>query len=243
MCIRDSFETLNMLTLAMVFIFIATIPTMGIYATGNGIVNDSYGFITQFSLGNMGEAAATCKSYPSTKYSLSLSCDSGQIDSSQMTTDNFGLISSTSETTNYCLYDSSISEMSDCDGFIDKDTFLSNFTSTCNGLSSCTFNIDTSWYTNGTDSDNCVFSDSATLFLQYGCAFSESDLNTRQVEGLYVGCIGVFTALFFVVFIDYISSVFKNSFVEWDVKTITAGDYTCELTISQSMWNLSLIHI
>lgn len=32
-------------------------------------------------------------------------------------------------------------------------------------------------------------------------------------------------------FADYISSVFKNSFVEWDVKTITAGDYTVEYDI------------
>jgi hypothetical protein len=46
----------------------------------------------------------------------------------------------------------------------------------------------------------------------------------------------VFIALFFVVFVDYISSVFKNSFIEWDVKTITAGDYSCELDISAAMW-------
>jgi hypothetical protein len=61
-------------------------------------------------------------------------------------------------------------------------------------------------------------------------------MNNRQVEGLYIGCMGVFIALFFVVFVDYISSVFKNSFVEWDVKTVTAGDYSCELDISKQMW-------
>ena len=89
----------------------------------------------------------------------------------------------------------------------------------------------------GANYSSCAGSDSATLFLQFGCHFTTDELNTRQVEGLYIGCIGVFTALFFVVFIDYTSSVFKNSFVEWDVKTITAGDYTCELTISQGMWD------
>jgi hypothetical protein len=47
---------------------------------------------------------------------------------------------------------------------------------------------------------------------------------------------GVFIALFFVVFVDYMRSVFKNSFVEWDVKTITAGDYSVELDITDSMW-------
>ena len=62
-------------------------------------------------------------------------------------------------------------------------------------------------------------------------------MNKRQVEGLYIGCMGVFVALFFVVFVDYISSVFKNSFVEWDVKTVTAGDYSCELDIPEAMWS------
>jgi hypothetical protein len=58
------------------------------------------------------------------------------------------------------------------------------------------------------------------------------DLDNRQVTGLYIASIGVFTALFFVVFVDYMSAHFKNSFIEWDVKTITAGDYSCELDIS-----------
>jgi len=47
---------------------------------------------------------------------------------------------------------------------------------------------------------------------------------------------GVFIALFFVVYVDYMRSVFKNLFVEWDVKTITAGDYTVELDIAETMW-------
>jgi hypothetical protein len=47
---------------------------------------------------------------------------------------------------------------------------------------------------------------------------------------------GVFIALFFVVYVDYMRSVFKNLFVEWDVKTITAGDYTVELDIPEAMW-------
>jgi hypothetical protein len=52
--------------------------------------------------------------------------------------------------------------------------------------------------------------------------------------------VSVFIALFFVVFVDYINSVFKNAFIEWDVKTITAGDYSCELDISKEMWDTFL---
>jgi len=51
---------------------------------------------------------------------------------------------------------------------------------------------------------------------------------------------GVFIALFFVVFVDYMRSVFKNNFVEWDVKTITAGDYSVELNVTENMWKTFL---
>jgi hypothetical protein len=47
---------------------------------------------------------------------------------------------------------------------------------------------------------------------------------------------GVFIALFFVVYVDYLKSVFKNLNIEWDVKTITAGDYSVELDLSEKMW-------
>jgi hypothetical protein len=32
-------------------------------------------------------------------------------------------------------------------------------------------------------------------------------------------------------------SIFKNLYIEWDVKTITAGDYSVELEITEKMWN------
>lgn len=51
---------------------------------------------------------------------------------------------------------------------------------------------------------------------------------------------GVFIALFFVVYIDYLKNVFKNTFVEWDVKTITAGDYSVELDIPEEMYKTFL---
>ena len=61
-------------------------------------------------------------------------------------------------------------------------------------------------------------------------------MNARQVQGLFIGCMGVFVALFFVVYIDYLRSTFKNTFIEWDVKTITAGDYSVELDITENMY-------
>lgn len=79
--------------------------------------------------------------------------------------------------------------------------------------------------------------DLGTVFIQLPCKFENDELNTRQVEGLAIACLGVFICLFFVVYLDYLKSIFKNLNIEWDVKTITAGDYSVELDISEKMWN------
>ena len=47
---------------------------------------------------------------------------------------------------------------------------------------------------------------------------------------------GVFISLFFVAYIDVLKSVFKSTAIEWDVKTITAGDYSVEIPISDNQW-------
>lgn len=57
------------------------------------------------------------------------------------------------------------------------------------------------------------------------------------MEGLVVGCFGVFIALFFLVYIDFVRNVLKNNFIEHDVKTITAGDYSVEYDISADVWS------
>ena len=53
----------------------------------------------------------------------------------------------------------------------------------------------------------------------------------RKEQGLAVGCAAVFIALFVINYIDYIKKTQENNYVEWDVKTITAGDYAIEFDI------------
>jgi len=49
--------------------------------------------------------------------------------------------------------------------------------------------------------------------------------------GLLTGCIAVFVYLFSMVYFDYIKTVQSSLYVDWDVKTITAGDYTIEFDL------------
>lgn len=59
----------------------------------------------------------------------------------------------------------------------------------------------------------------------------------RQIFGLLVGCIGVFVYLYTIIFMDYIKQVQVNKFIDFDVKTITAGDYSIEFDISQNVYD------
>ena len=52
-----------------------------------------------------------------------------------------------------------------------------------------------------------------------------------------VGCAAVFIALFVLNYVDYIKKTQENNYVEWDVKTITAGDYAIEFDITEAFYN------
>ena len=76
----------------------------------------------------------------------------------------------------------------------------------------------------------------AYLFVQAPCLVPKQLLERRALNGLFIGCIGVFIYLFVLVYIDYVKSVQQTKYVDWDVKTITAGDYTIEFDISKNLF-------
>lgn len=73
--------------------------------------------------------------------------------------------------------------------------------------------------------------------MQYICEIPTKREDERKVFGLAAGCIAVFIYLFSVVYFDYISCVQMNKFVDFDVKTITAGDYTVEFELNKRHYN------
>lgn len=78
--------------------------------------------------------------------------------------------------------------------------------------------------------------DNSMFFLQVPCLIDSSLKDARYLRGLIVGSLGVFIYLFTIIYIDYIKSVQTNKYIEWDVKTITAGDYTVEFDLKKSLY-------
>lgn len=67
--------------------------------------------------------------------------------------------------------------------------------------------------------------------MQVPCEIKADSVDTRdriQIMGL---TIVLFVFFFSVLYIDYMANQQALSFIDWDVKTITAGDYTIEFDI------------
>ena len=74
------------------------------------------------------------------------------------------------------------------------------------------------------------------MFIQVGCLIPSDEVNDRVSRGLLLACSAVFIALFVVNYLDYIKKTQENNYIEWDVKTITAGDFTIEFDLSRDFW-------
>lgn len=89
--------------------------------------------------------------------------------------------------------------------------------------------------------------ENAVFFIQYACVIDyapkeKSSLNNtnkakRQVYGLVVSSVAVFIFFFTIITFDYIKSIQDNKYIDYDVKTITAGDYTVQFDITCKLFD------
>lgn len=74
-------------------------------------------------------------------------------------------------------------------------------------------------------------SEKSLFFVQYACLTPEKDQGTRRTYGLAIACLSVFVYLFIIVYIDYIKAVEATKYIDYDVETITAADYSVEFDL------------
>ena len=53
---------------------------------------------------------------------------------------------------------------------------------------------------------------------------------------MIIGCTATFLALFLVNYMDFIERNQENSYIDWDVKTITSGDFTVEIDVEEGFY-------
>jgi hypothetical protein len=69
------------------------------------------------------------------------------------------------------------------------------------------------------------------------CLFPPHEFTPRLVSGLVISCVTVFLYLLTLIWIDYLKAYQANNCIDWDVKTVTAGDYTVEFVIEKDMYH------
>ena len=120
-----------------------------------------------------------------------------------------------------------------CSDFIDRELMRTYLAKNCVGRDHCLVkNLNNFVLSDksGFDAEECAASESQ-IFIQFACIVDHDILIGREEQGLVIGCCAVFIALFVINYIDYIKKTQENNYVEWDVKTITAGDYAIEFDI------------
>lgn len=70
------------------------------------------------------------------------------------------------------------------------------------------------------------------MFIQAACVIDEDEVKARQFQGFYIAGIVLIAGIYMVVYFNYAHLVAKNDYVEWDLKTVTAGDFTVEFDIT-----------
>jgi hypothetical protein len=75
------------------------------------------------------------------------------------------------------------------------------------------------------------------MFLQMACIIPADEMATRKIIGLIASCLAISIGLFCVIYFDYVKQIAANDYIEHDVKTVTAGDYSVEFKIDADFFD------
>jgi len=123
----------------------------------------------------------------------------------------------------------------------DKTTFFNKMKAECHLKKKCSIPLGSSFpYSPFGTNVNCK--EQSFVYVQTSCQISRDLQSKRYIYGLFIGCLSVFIYLFSMVYFDYIKTVQSNLYVDWDVKTNTAGDYTVEFDLDESTYDFWKSH-
>lgn len=189
----------------------------------------------------MGGSSVSCAQQKLASPEIYLECYSGQMNDKDF---KFGIMANDITNSIYCTEeaiwaDTANKDRFNCTDHMDIDAMRQSIVDQCSGKPNCTVQTST-WYNSNTPSDihleTGVCGDDATFYLQAACLIPEKEASIRKIFGLVCGCLCVFVYLFVIIYFDYVKSVQKCKFVDQDVNTITAGDYSVEFDLEEKTY-------
>lgn len=74
------------------------------------------------------------------------------------------------------------------------------------------------------------------MYVQYTCIQTEREIDGKRYAGLGIVCIGFLGICCYSLQVFYLTHTAKLDFKLWDLSTLTAADFTAEMTITEDMW-------
>jgi len=217
--------------IAIFFLFsLMLAPTMSAFHAGTGYANVNPE-VVQYELGmigNMGFSSVQCASIPVSVGKLNIACSYGTIgeilDSGVNQADEQAANCASNDDIKACVPDSA-SFLADLDGIIGEDSKLLTFGGANADL-----------WTSSATADTCA-GDHSRLFVQYSCIQANDVLDTKYKQVSLAVSTGVLICLLFTISIRYMFQGGKMKQIDWDMATITAGDYTVEFDIPEAAYD------
>lgn len=216
-------------------IFCMNIPVMYFNSTWAAYSNiRQLSWTAQYTVGNLGQSEARCVTVKMVSESLSVSCPTGNIaDVTQ-----FGVYAKDSEADQRSLCTAqgvSVSTGLSCDSLSKKDhPFYTDKLQPCVGQQSCLIHGLHDELPLGNNGDGCSLEETDTLFVQYNCLVGEEELAEKRHQALVASCVNIFAALTLLAVVRNRQGSIAIEKKEWDLQTVTASDYTLEVSLTKA---------
>ena len=205
-----------------------SIPIILIYSNYDAMKGSTVAFAST-TLGNLGFSSSSWFSVTKKFGAMELSCNTGVLNSE---VGSFGIMPSDSSDKNYWVNGKGDSirwvNRLDINGF--KQQFMHAWANQKNWTLT---NLD-SYFLGGIDGWN---NDDSILFLNVKCIQQLDVINSKRLKIHYIVCICILISLFYLIMLYYSTKSSEISAKEWDLKTITAGDYTVWRRINQNEYD------
>jgi hypothetical protein len=223
-----------------------SIPIISTYSSYEGLKDGNNYAKTKFSLGNLGFTEHLCKhifvGIDDGKYEFN--CRAGNVSKLSWS----GILPQTDDTKvfseymGYCNDPSKIEAVHKCSGAL-RQAGIKNYIDTkCKGKPGCESEItvqDMMFAQTDPEAqgvDPVCWNEDSIIYLQYECQQEDEVLNVKKQQGLLTSCIGIFICGIYLSIMYYLNKTALLDFKQWDVDTVTAGDFTIEYKVPLEVW-------
>lgn len=210
------------------------VPAMVTYKSYNAIdPKDKTVGYSRMSLGNLGYSSTQCQMVPVDLGKIAMFCPYGTIS----TITYLGVNPGNMAERGVC---SAVPANDECNKQVNslfKDKLLGQMQNKNEGFYDyASSDLFTNYDALQTAGSTCV-DKSAQLYVQYACAIAQEDLNQRHKDLSILACIAIFAASLYLIVLYFVKRNSKMNQLDWDIQTITPGDYTLQYEITEEAYH------